>query len=228
MRKRIICRLLVVMMLTVCVFCTGASAAGRPDWQVFYQYFIQSGEYARVISSPVNEYRGMMMNRDQQWDSFAVYDMNRDGTPELIVRTEYGGLEQADVFTWSNDSVKWLGTMGGDNFFQTIIGYDDSRYPGLYTVMGGPAMKIDEYTMSQWGLQHRYVAMTSVDSNGDYTVAVNMKVSDDALYQLLRGSFLSGTDKARSLVWMRAADLQSDSAWTLFFSALTRPGAWGY
>ena len=89
-------------------------------------------------------------------------------------------------------------------------------------------MKIDEYTYSASGLQHRYVAMTSVDSEGMETVAVNMQVNDEKLYQLLRGSFLSGQDQAQTIVWTRASELQSDSAWTLFFSALTRPGASGY
>ena len=225
--KKMLRRLLSAMMLIVLLAAGNAAAAGRLDWQTFYQYFIQSEEYARVISSPVNEYRGMMMDRDRKWDSFAVHDMNRDGIPELIVRTDYG-IEQADVFTWTNDSVRWLGTMGGDNFFQTIICYNDPHYPGLYTVMGGPAMKIDEYTYDSRGLQHRYVAMTTVDRNGEETTGVGMKVSDNGLYQLLRGSFVSGNDQAQSLVWTRAADLTSESAWTLFFSALTRPGATGY
>ena len=227
--KKTIMNFLMIIVLTVTMLCGSASAAGRPDWQTFYQYFIQSGEYSRVLSTPVNEYRGMLMERDKQRDCFAVYDMNRDGVPELLVMTEYGGIEQADVFTWSNGAVRWLGTMGGNNFFQMIICYNDSRYPGLYTVMGGPAMKVDEYTMDQWGgLQHRYVAMTSVDSEGMETVAVNMQVSDDGLYQLLRGSLLSGPDQAQTIIWMGASELQSDSAWTLFFSALRRSGASGY
>ena len=214
--------------LAACGLCVSASAADRPDWQTFYQYFIQSGEYSRTLMAPVNEYRDMMMERDRQWDCFTVYDMNKDGIPELIVRIDYGGIEQADVFTWSKDAVRWLGTMGGNNFFQMIITYNDPRYPGLYTVMGGPVMNVDEYTMGEWGLQHRYVARTSVDNEGMETTAVNMQVSDDALYQLLSGSLLSGTDQAKTLVWMRASELDSDAAWTLFFSALTRPGASGY
>lgn len=226
MRKTGQCLSVAVVLLLV-ILCGTASASGRPDWKTFYQYFIESGEYSKVLSTPVSEYRGMLMERDQKWDSFAVHDMNKDGIPELIVRTDYA-IEQADVFTWTNDSVRWLGTMGGDNFFQMIICYSDPAYPGLYTVMGGPAMKIDEYTYSASGLQHRYVAMTSVDSEGMETVAVNMQVNDEKLYQLLRGSFLSGQDQAQTIVWTRASELQSDSAWTLFFSALTRPGASGY
>ena len=227
--KRTIQGFLMITVMTVVLLAGTVSVAARPDWQTFYQYFIQSGEYSKVLSTPVSEYRGMLMERDQQWDCFAVHDMNGDGIPELIVMTEYGGIEQADIFTWSDGAVRRLGTMGGDNFFQMIICYADPRYPGLYTVMGGPAMKVDEYTIDQQGkLQHRYVAMTSVDSEGMETVAVNMKVSDDGLYQLLRGSLLSGPDEAQTLVWMRTSELQSDSAWTLFFSAMTRPGASGY
>lgn len=227
MSKMIRCLVAVAVLVTV-MLGGSASATGRPDWQTFYQYFIESGEYSRVLSAPVSEYMGILMERDQQWDCFAVHDMNKDGIPELIVRIDYGGIEQADVFTWTNGAVRHLGTMGGDNFFQMIICYNDPRYPGLYTVMGGPVMKVDEYTMGDWGLQHRYVAITSVDSEGMETVAVNMQVADDGLYQLLRGSLLSGSDQAQTLVWTGASELQSDSAWTLFFSALTRPGAWGY
>ena len=220
--------LLTVIVLAAVMLGSTASAAGRPDWQAFYQYFIESGEYSKVLSTPKSEYMGILMERDQQWDCFAVHDMDRDGIPELLIMTEYGGIEQVDVFTWSNDKVRWLGTMGGDNFFQMIICYSDPDYPGLYTVMGGPAMKVDECTMGERELQHRYVAMTSVDSEGMETVAVNMQVRDDRLYQLLCGSLLSGPDEAQTIVWMRAPELQSDSAWTLFFSALTRPGASGY
>ena len=228
MKKPIRC-LITATVLAIVMLGGTAFASGRPEWQTFYQYFIQSGEYSKVLSTPVSEYRSMLMERDTQWDCFAVHDMNGDGIPELLVMTEYGGIEQADIFTWSDGAVRWLGTMGGNNFFQMIICYHDARYPGLYTVMGGPAMKIDEYTLDQWGgLQHRYVAMTSVDSEGMETVAVNMQVSDDGLYQLLRGSLLSGPDQAQTIVWMRTSELQSDSAWTLLFSALTRPGASGY
>ena len=219
--------MLALMMLAVFVPGGTAQAGSKPFWQTAYQYFIQSGEYDRVISAPVSEYRGMLAERDKQWDCFAVYDMNGDGIQELIVMTDYS-IEQADVFTWADDAIRWLGTMGGDNFFQMIICYDDPRYPGLYTVMGGPAMNIDEYTMGPYGLNHRRVATTSVDSEGMETVGVNMKVSDDGLYQLLRGSFLSGQDRAKTLIWTRASELQSDAAWSVFFSALRRPGASGY
>ena len=224
--KRMI-RNMLMMMFVVFLACGNALAADRPEWQTYYQYFIQSGEYAKVMSAPVNEYREMMRERDLQWDGFTVYDLNRDGIPELIVRADYA-IEQADVFTWDNGSIRHLGTMGGDNFFQSIICYNDSRYPGLYTIMGGPVMNIDEYTMANGQLQHRFVATTSVDSEGEVTTAVNMHVSDDGLYQLLRGSLLSGPDRAETLVWTMASDLQSDAAWGIFFSALRRPGAFGY
>ena len=82
--KRTIQGFLMITVMVLALLSGNVSVADRPDWQTFYQYFIQSGEYSKVLSTPVSEYRGMLMERDQQWDCFAVHDMNGDGIPELI------------------------------------------------------------------------------------------------------------------------------------------------
>ncbi|MBQ7182474.1 MAG: hypothetical protein IJR97_00680 [Clostridia bacterium] len=140
----------------VFMLCAFALAAGEPcaaasgnAWQQACRQLITSGDYQSFLSPNVPEAYGersewliIFNDRDTAWDAFALHDMDGDGTPELIVRTEYG-MEQADVFTFSSGRPVLMGTMGGDNFFQDIIYYDNFGYRGLFTVMGGPAMTVE-------------------------------------------------------------------------------------
>ena len=149
-------------------------------------------------------------------ESIALHDMDGDGTPELVIRSDYA-MEQADVFAYRDGSIVHAGTMGGDNFFQWIISYRDSGYRGLFTVMGGPVMRITQYTLSDGSLHRQEVGDTVVGRNGDETVGIRMYTDDGDLYQLLYNSFVGGRDVSRPLEWYGRTSLQSDSDWNAFF-----------
>ena len=201
---------------------SAALAEGRPAWQSVYRDFILSGEYRGFLRSVNPEYSEMLRERDTQWDGFATFDMDRDGVPELLVRADYM-MEQIDVFTCAGKKVVWLGTMGGENFFQAIIRFQDPAYPGVYTLMGGPVMTVDEYTLSDLRLQHRAIGRTVVDAEGMETLDVSMQVSDGNLYQLLYHTLVSGPDAAEQLVWCNDAELLTGDYWDLLFLGLTEP-----
>ncbi len=186
------------------------------SWKSAYRQFFTSGSYKNYIRAVDPEYAGMLAERDTQWDSIALHDMDGDGTPELIIRSDYA-VEQADVFVYQNGNVYWVGTMGGDNFFQWIISYRDSGYRGLFTVMGGPAMSITRYTLANGTLNRQDIARTMVDNNGDYTIGIQMYMNDSTLYQLLYNTFVSGRDVSSPLEWYGRSGLNSDSDWNAFF-----------
>ena len=114
----------------------GPGSGGGDGWKSAYRTFFVSGEYQRGLQAADLEYAEIFAERDTQWDSIALHDMDGDGMPELVIRSDYA-IEQADVFACRDGSIVHAGTMGGDNFFQWIISYRDSGYRGLFTVMGG-------------------------------------------------------------------------------------------
>ena len=204
----------------------GASAASaNQGWKDAYRQLISSGKYQSYLSPNVpaswgeqSAWKDSFNSRDRRWDAFALHDMNGDGIPELIVMTEFG-VEQADVFTWNGSRVVWLGSMGGDNFFQEIVFYDQYGYSGLFTVMGGPVMTITRYTLANGRLIQTRIGQTKVDANGDYTIGIRMDVNDQTLYDLLYGTYVGYRDLSRSLQWFRSSDLQTSTDWNFFFSS---------
>lgn len=186
------------------------------DWRSAYRRFISTGEYMGYMNHPDAAYRQMLMDRDTVWDSFALYDLNHDGTPELLVLASYGP-EQADVFTFVNGSVLRLGMMGGDNFFQEFFYFDDAVYPGLFTASGGPAMRIDTYTLSGSALTRRTLGQTIVNDEGDDTVGLQLSGSDSRLYQLLYSTLIYPGFTAHTLTWRLSGQLQTEANWTAFW-----------
>ena len=162
---------------------TTVSYAGG-DWENAYRQFILVGEYENYLSNPDTEYNNLLLDRDDQWDTFFLYDFDDNGIPELVVETTYG-IEQADVFTWDGSRVLWTGMMGGDNFFQGVFEYPEYPQAGLIAVMGGPAMTIDSYTLSGTRLNKVRIGQTTVDSEGMETTGINMYVDNSYLYGLL-------------------------------------------
>ena len=213
---------LALMMALVFVWGGAALAESRPAWQNAYRNFIVSGEYRGSLRSVNPEYSEMLRERDTSWDGFAMFDLDRDGVPELLVRADYA-MEQIDVFTCTGKKVVWLGSMGGENFFQAIIRFQDAAYPGVYTLMGGPVMTVDEYTLSGMRLQHRAIGRTVVDFAGMETLDITMQVSDQKLYQLLYHTLVSGPDVAEQLIWCTYTELLTDDYWDLLYLGFTEP-----
>lgn len=161
----------------------------------------------------------MLNGRNTQYDSFAIHDIDRNGTPELLVLSTYGP-EQADIFAWNGSSVTWIGMMGGDNFFQDIIYYPTQPYPVLFALTGGPAVNIDAYSIQQGWVDKSSVGYTQVDSNG-MPYGIQMYHEDSTLYQLLYGTLIGGQDYSGRLNWFMRSGLQSESDWNSFLQSGT-------
>lgn len=198
---------------------TGVDVNVGTAWAGAYRQFFTGGTYRQYIRSVSPEWADMVNGRDTQWDCASLYDMDANGVPELIVRSDYG-IEQADVFTFSGGQVLWLGTMGGDNFFQDVFCYSGAYRTGLYIAQGGPAMRIRGYRLENGRILTTEVATTMVNADGDETIGVRMNVNDDTLYALLYGTFVGGPDTSRSLPWYRSGNLQNDSDWLALYAAV--------
>ena len=196
------------------------------DWRSAYRSFISSGEYEKYLRVENPEYAELFSERLREWDSFSIYDLDLDGIPELLIMTEYV-FEQIDVFSYPGSIVHWTGTMGGNNFFQTVLSYDGAGIRGkLYTFVGGPVMEIDEYRLFNEWLVKQPVGRSQVDSSGDETTGITMYVSDSNLEQLLRGTLINGTDRGEHLIWFNRNDLGSESVWNDLFSASRGNDSW--
>ena len=204
------------------------SALGASDWQGVYRELIETREYNAFLRAGNPEYAQMLYDRDPSWDSFTVYDLNQDGTPELLIRIDYA-IEQIDVFSCESGQAHWVGTMGGDNFFQSVLCYDRAGIPGrLITLEGGPMMKIAEYQIGNAGLIKRKIGCTRVDWDSEETIGIEMYEYDSSLEALLTASLVSGQDQAEHLIWHGWKDLTSGtgSSWNALFSQERQSGAW--
>ena len=196
---------------------TTAETFAGGDWQEAYKQLIASGQYDLYLSNPNPEYNSMLAERDKQYDSFLLYDFDDNGIPELIVWTMYG-IEQADVFTWNGSSAVWAGMMGGDNFFQWIIEYPEYPQAGLITLMGGPAMVIDSYSLNGTVLTKREIGRTMVDSEGMETVGITMYVNDATLYSLLYDTTVNEYGSESWLEgWVQQYELVNQGYWEALF-----------
>lgn len=199
---------------------TTTSTATEP-WVSAYRQFFTSGTYKQYIQSTNSEWAGMLNARDTQWDTASLYDMDANGIPELIIRVDYG-IEQADIFTYSYGQILWLGTMGGDNFFQDMFYYPGSSNAGLLAAMGGPAMKIWSYKLVGGRFTGSATAETIINADGDDTIGVRMNTNDNTLHNLLWGTFVGNQDTSVSLPWYRSANLQRDDDWAVLWNAVRR------
>ena len=197
------------------------------EWEYAYKSFISSGEYRKYLRVENPEYSEMFYERNTEWDSLASYDFDQDSIPELLIRSDYS-IEQVDVFSYRNGGVHWVGTMGGNNFFQTILSYDKAGFNGrLFTFSGGPAMEINEYKVINEELIKLPIGRSQVNSSGDETIGVSMFVSDYNLEQLIHGTlFIDGKDQGEHLRWFSRNSLSSDSKWSDLFSTLREYGSW--
>ena len=196
------------------------------DWENAYRSFISSGEYGKYLRVENPEYADLFSGRNTEGGSFSVYDLDLDGVPELLIKSDYL-IEQIDVFTYMSSYVRWTGTMGGNNFFQTIFSYDGAGIRGkLYTLVGGPIMEIDEYRLINGEIVKQPVGRSQVNSSGSEIIGITMYESNNNLEQMLRGTLISGTDHGEHLNWFYRNDLGSESSWSNLFSASREYGSW--
>ena len=208
----------VFSILAVLVMCAAfCAASAEADWQSAFRELIETGEYESYLSNPDMEYNNMLLDRDAEWDRFALYDFDDNGIPELIVLSEYG-LEQADVFVWNGSRALWAGMVGGENFFQGFMEYPEYPPAGLIALMGGPAMEIYCCTLSDGKLVVTEAGRTTVDSEGMETVGINMYTDDSRLSSLLYASLVSYDGSEVFLEdWASLDELVNQGQWDLLF-----------
>lgn len=116
----------------------------EPDWNSAYEDFVMSGKCKS------REYKYMSM--DSCWsneifyydynESFLgslsdlnvmLYDMDRDGTPELIISNGYrGALDSGEyVYTYVDAKVKYIGNSRGNEYIS------NSKFSGTWSGWGG-------------------------------------------------------------------------------------------
>ena len=187
-------------------------SVAEEEWPYAYKYFISSGKYDAAIQNPNRETQGMLQERDRQLDSFILQDLDGNYIPELIVWTSFG-LEQADVFTWIDGEVTWVGRIGGDNFFQGFLSYEQYPQAGLITLEGGPAMKIRAFTIDETHMQEQLIGETLVDSEGMETTGIRLYSPGGTLAQLLENTLVGGDLSAMLTGWCTLGMLKDDNQW---------------
>ena len=202
---------------------TNTEATTAATWKDAYHQFVTSGTYNDSLHSVMPELEESFKTRDMEMTYFALHDMDLDGVPELLVETLYT-LEQCDVFTFDNGSVKWLGSMAGENFIDAIFYFNDLDYIGLFVSEGGPAVSVDLYTIQSGKLKKTYIGKTNVEKKDGYfdTTGFDMSLQDEKLYRYLSGFVMEEPQKYGSyLNTMPIKELRNDSKWPDFYASVT-------
>lgn len=111
------------------------------SWKQLYYDYIMGGQYLKYYDS-TEDITGEKMYTDdfgcayfvnEYWDIwFALYDMDRNGIPELITYSGYGdgagGVAYA--FTAENGTMRYLGDVGSRE--ASLFCYDSDAYPGIF------------------------------------------------------------------------------------------------
>ena len=191
------------------------------NWKTAYRQFMISDAYNDYLHCSVPEFEDAFNDRqNSRSEVFALHDINLDGVPELIIESLYG-IEQCDVFTFESSTVKWLGTMGGDNFINDVFYFNDLDYLALFSSEGGPGHTVDMYSVGTSGLVKTHVGATDLNSEGEI-IGFHMSISDDKLAGYMTAFIVNyPPEKGRLLNWARLEDLQNDTEWNTFFASAT-------
>ena len=193
-RSFLVCLAAFLLLLT-------SSALAENDWQDAYHDFIVDEGYKSS---------GQDYNYDEA-PSFALHDMDGDGTPELLAYNGAGYHAAGCVYAYTADNgeAKFAGNAGGDIYSDGLYYYDNDQYPGLVTIGGGMGYYNSYYeTIENGQLVWEQVAYFGEDYNVDTgeTKPFNQKkTTDNDLYNLTQ----SETDR-HGVMFTDAASLDWD------------------
>jgi len=191
------------------------------DWQSAYYDFIfgkgylTSGQaYARPGEDAYEEVR------------FSLYDMDRDGVPELLASNgDYTHASASSyVYTFRNSAVKYLGGMG---CIDDIWYYpQNAEFPGLFSEYGQMGYGIVGYdALEQGALKSETIVETDYNIE---PVKYKQITHDDALYRFyMDQNKLSRPDNGRGLTLVGEAEAQN-MGWEAFLALFQLEAVQGY
>ena len=142
-------------------------AASANNWSAAYEKFVSDGQYQSI-----NQYYG-----DAAAITFSLYDMDKNGTPELFV---YNAGDMASgtnyVFTCNNGGVGYIGSAG---FRTARLSYCSSaKYPGVFCTDGDNGFRNTDYYRINNG------AIEDIGVLSEVNGAAEEKTGDKELVQL--------------------------------------------
>lgn len=199
-----------MVLLSFCIIFAAApfglspDAQAQSDWRDMYRTFLLEGKYKNA---------GQSYGAAEPY-YVALYDMDDDGVPELIVQNGVNFAVGDGAFCYTaNDGVRYLGDMGylGVGFFSL----HSDAYPGLYYSNGRDG---------GWYGTYYYVAGAEVKSESVIELLWDdekhenteyRKTSDDALYQLCREAEWNLNPDAQDIPAYSLGDIR-DMGWNAF------------
>ena len=144
-----------------------------PDWSEAYRHYVLDEAY-RTES-------GDTFYTDSEI-RFALYDIDRDGTPELLITNGTSIHAGATTYAYTyNGSVVALGTIG--NYPESIHSAPGTGFPGLFTMGGNMGyFTYHYYSLSGVTLQRQEVATTDYNNRPDDDPLYEQLTDDAALY----------------------------------------------
>jgi len=88
--------------------------------------------YAKFLMNPAN------IKDENGWYafSFALYDMNKDGVPELLLECFVGERLYTYIYTYTKNSVIYVGSLAG--YIKEVVSISKNpNFPGVFKLLAG-------------------------------------------------------------------------------------------
>ncbi len=158
---------------------SAAGAGQYSSWSDAYFDFVLNGNYLRE-TDPAFFDTDPSFSYDTEI-SFAIFDMDLNGTPELIAFNgcDYMADSTCYVYTFHGGSMEYIGSVGFRDCTMTY--YRDATYPGLFCRSGNMGYLMTVYYTVQNGRIHTENVLTE-NNNPDADPPLTRDTQDEVLY----------------------------------------------
>lgn len=183
--KRFLAALLAVLLLLALVPCAPVYAVDN-SWSEAYERFVLNREYLSC---------GLEFYADEYIEPrFSLYDLDRDGAPELLIFNGGPSLATGADYTFvcENGSIRYVGNVGFRG--SAPYYYENDTYPGLFCTDGN----MGEYRTVYYELRYGSIVAETVatqDEIANWSGNAVQVTADSKLFALSR----SGADAIHSL-----------------------------